>query len=202
MYLKYGVVIPARNEGENIRYVLKSLLRQSIKPYKIVVVDDSSDDDTEQVARENGSWVVSIRRRSNAYATGHPYLAYVFNKGFESVEDDPIEYVLVSGAECIYPEKYMGKIMMRMETDHDVVIASGIAAGEFSHELGVRGGGRVIDTEWFKKIGFRYPLNYGFESWLLYKALSMGYKIKLYNDIKFYIRRRTRMNPGTHFLEY
>ena len=197
---RYGVIIPARNESGKISYVLKSLWRQSLKPYRIILVDDSSEDDTVEVAEGLGADVVSVKRRSKAYATGHPYLAYVFNKGFESIEDDPIDYVLVSGAECIYPREYMNKIIDRMIDDPLTVIASGISVGEFAHRLGVRGPGRVINTYWFRKVGFRYPLNYGFEPWLLYKALSMGYKISLYNDIKFYLMRRTKINERKAYL--
>ncbi len=200
MMKHYSVIIPARNEGEKISYVLKNLWRQSLKPYRIVVVDDSSEDDTMEIAKGLGADVISVKRKSKVYATGHPYLAYIFNKGFESVEDDPIDYVLISGAECIYPKDYMKQIIDRMANDLLIVVASGISIGEFAHRLGVRGAGRVINAYWFRKVGFRYPLNYGFEPWLLYKALSMGYKISLYNDIKFYLMRRTKINERKAYL--
>lgn len=45
-------VIPARNEERNLRGILESLLEQSLKPSRIVVVDDRSDDWTPKIADE------------------------------------------------------------------------------------------------------------------------------------------------------
>jgi len=32
----------------------------------------------------------------------------------------------------------------------------------------------VIDAEWFRQVGFKYPLNYAFEGYLVYKAFSQN----------------------------
>ncbi len=81
-----------------------------------------------------------------------------------------------------------------------VVVASGIAVGEESSEYGVRGAGRLVDADWFKSIGYRYPLIYGFEPWLIFKALSQGYNARTYDDLKFKLIRPTRVSPRKAFL--
>ncbi|HBG71570.1 MAG: hypothetical protein A2W93_08010 [Bacteroidetes bacterium GWF2_43_63] len=54
---KYTVIIAARNEAESIRACIQSVLRQSITPAAIIVVDDHSEDETlniiQSLAREN-----------------------------------------------------------------------------------------------------------------------------------------------------
>lgn len=47
-----GVVIPALNEEKNIVFCLDALMRQTIKPVRIILVDDGSTDRTVQFARE------------------------------------------------------------------------------------------------------------------------------------------------------
>jgi glycosyltransferase involved in cell wall biosynthesis len=46
-----SVIIPARNEQDNIPAILETLLAQNYRPMEILVVDDASTDDTGKVAR-------------------------------------------------------------------------------------------------------------------------------------------------------
>ncbi|MEM9236123.1 MAG: glycosyltransferase [Verrucomicrobiota bacterium] len=54
-----SVIIPARDEADNLGRLLPSLNAQSLKPREILVVDDQSSDDTAGVARRHGAKVVS-----------------------------------------------------------------------------------------------------------------------------------------------
>lgn len=53
-----SVIIPARDEEENIGRLLSSLKNQADAPLEILVVDDQSNDDTASVATELGATVV------------------------------------------------------------------------------------------------------------------------------------------------
>ena len=39
--------------------------------------------------------------------------------------------------------------------------------------------------EFMKKVGGKYPVAYGWETWLLYKALELGYDVKNYHEIRY-----------------
>lgn len=54
-----SVIIPARNEAANITRLLKSLANQTIQPFEIIVVDDSSQDDTATLASRAGARVIA-----------------------------------------------------------------------------------------------------------------------------------------------
>jgi 4,4'-diaponeurosporenoate glycosyltransferase len=54
-----SIIIPARNEAENIQGLLASITNQSCQPLEILVVDDASEDETARLAREGGGMVVS-----------------------------------------------------------------------------------------------------------------------------------------------
>ena len=193
MRVRVGVVVPARNEAKTIKYTLRSLFRQELKPEIVVVVDDASSDGTAEVAEREGAVVVRLKRAFQASATGTPYLAYVINKGLNVLKKSDLDFVMISGAEAVYPSNYISEIVNRMVKDR-VVVASGLAAGEKTKgSLAVRGSGRLINATWFEKVGFAYPLAYGFETWLLAKALSQGLKVAVY-PVKFYLLRRTSMN--------
>ena len=53
-----SIIIPARNEEQNLPALLRSLAAQEIRPCEIIVVNDASTDRTAEVAREFGVRVI------------------------------------------------------------------------------------------------------------------------------------------------
>lgn len=53
-----SIIIPARNEEQNLSLLLPSLRAQSLLPLEIIVVDDQSDDDTAAIAKAHDCRVV------------------------------------------------------------------------------------------------------------------------------------------------
>jgi len=183
-------VVIARDEERGIAKVLKSLRYQTLRPY-IIVVDDGSIDRTPEIASDLSDYLIRLPRHKRPWA-GMPLLARVFNAGFEVARELDPDFVLVSGSDAIYPLKYIETIIRRMKK-HSVVVASGVAENE--RAKCPRGSGRIIDARWFNLIGFKYPENWGFESYIIFKALSMGYRVQVYHDIHFKLIRETMINP-------
>jgi len=57
---KISIIIPARNEEINLPKILSLLEKQTYKPYEIIVVNDNSEDNTEEVARKFNVKVISL----------------------------------------------------------------------------------------------------------------------------------------------
>lgn len=57
----FSIIIPARNEADNLPQLLNSLQKQSIVPPDIIVVDDDSTDETARIARDYGAKVVNLK---------------------------------------------------------------------------------------------------------------------------------------------
>ena len=55
---KLSVIIPARNEADNLPHLLASLQKQTLAPDEIIVVDDFSEDGTKEIARRYGVTVL------------------------------------------------------------------------------------------------------------------------------------------------
>jgi 4,4'-diaponeurosporenoate glycosyltransferase len=56
-----SIIIPARNEEQNLPTLLRSLAAQPAHPREIIVVDDASTDRTAEVARLHGACVISSK---------------------------------------------------------------------------------------------------------------------------------------------
>jgi len=197
---RVAVVIPARNEEENLRTTLDALNVQTLRPELVILVDDGSKDRTADVAMRYGVFV--LRRPDRGYrATGSPVLAEVINYGLMEIRRrGPWNYVMVLGADHVLTENYINEVIRRMETDPKVVIASGVIAGEDRINRYPRGSGRLVKYGFWTGIGLRYPVYYGWEAYILYKALQKGYKLGVYEDLKTQIQRKT--GKFTKYLEY
>jgi len=187
----------ARDEEETIGNCLESLREQTSKLF-LVVVNDGSADETNAIASRYADDVVELPRHEENW-TGQPNLAKVINAGFQTLRSERVSFVLVSGADALYPPRYVEEIIWKMQSGN-VVLASGIAEGESFRSLSPRGSGRVIDAEWFRKIGFRYPENYGFEVYVVYKALSERRKVAVFPDLKFKLSRQTKLSKRKMYL--
>lgn len=62
------VLIPAYNEADVIAKCLAALQKQSLKPERIVVIDDGSEDETAKVAEESGAEVIRLVKPSGSKA--------------------------------------------------------------------------------------------------------------------------------------
>ena len=188
---RIGVVVTARNEEQVIGECLAGLRNQTVR-LLLAVVNDGSLDRTGEIASKYADFLVNLPAHKENWA-GRPELAGVFNAGFDVLKKQQVDYVLVSGADSLYPPNYVEEIVHRMKKQ-GIVLSSGIAEGEASRSSSPRGSGRILDSKWFRSIGFKYPSNYGFEVYLVYKALSESRRVTVFFDLGFKLLRQTGLS--------
>ena len=71
--VEVNVVIPAFNEEDNIEETIRSLQTQTVKPKRIIVVDDCSTDRTAEVARSCGVEVITTPKNTGTKARAQNY---------------------------------------------------------------------------------------------------------------------------------
>ena len=188
--LKVSTVIVARNERKYIKKTLRSLKRSTV-PLHVIVVDDGSTDRTAEIARRYTDKVVAMPSHPDSLV-GMPELAERWNAGLNHVPEDS-DYVMMIGADHPLPKRYVEKILTRMIADN-VIIASGNIKGEKFTTNIPRPSGIIYRYDWFRMIGF-FPVNWGWESYPIVKAQTMGYKTKCYTKIKTKTLRKIRLYP-------
>jgi len=193
--MKYAVVVPARNEEEYIEKTLSALRKQTVPPSQLIVVDDGSKDGTSQIASKYADVVVRLPDRGYG-VSGKPELAEVVNEGLRRVRKD-VDYVLICGADQILPKDYFETISNKMKSNPKLVVASGRAKGEPFFEYHPRGSGRVVDANFWRKVSnLLYPVEWGWETWLCYKAMQLGYEARCFRDVVTELRRPTRFGKA------
>lgn len=179
---KVGVVIPAKNEEKVLPETLQNLFNQTLKPKVVVLVNDGSTDNTADIARQFGCVVVNLPKRDES-VIGLPRFAAVKNAGLSVLGTEDLDYIMILDADHKLPADYLERIVERMSRKTNLVVASGVIKGEKSARTAVRDSGRVIKVSFWKLIGQAFPEEYGGESWILCKALQMGYDVESFDDI-------------------
>ena len=194
MPLKVGVVIPAKDEERFLPRTLRALKAQSRPPDFIIVVDDGSKDRTAEIAEKSGALVIRLPDRGFR-ATGLPLVAGVINAGLRVARDEGVDFVMILGADHVLSRDYIKRLLRLMLKDPRLAVCSGVIVGEPIYPDMPRGSGRLIRASWFEKIGFRYPVWWGYESWLIFKALSMGMRVAVDPGAVSWVQRRTAWSP-------
>lgn len=123
----FYVVIPAHNEEAFLGKTLESLVNQSLKPSRIVVVNDNSTDGTQGIidaysARYSFIEGVSVIS-SEAHAPGSKVIN-AFYKGFEKLNTD-FDVICKFDADLIFPSNYLETVAKVFKNSEDVGVAGG-----------------------------------------------------------------------------
>lgn len=106
--LRFYVVIPAHNEAGFIDKTLQSLIDQTFRPQKIVVVNDNSSDSTPKIVSdfsENHDFISLVNIDSSEDHLPGGKVVKAFYKGFETL-DDNYDVICKFDADLIFPEDY------------------------------------------------------------------------------------------------
>ena len=115
-------IIPARNEADGIADVITSLAKQDYAgPFRILVVDDQSTDETATRAREAG--VATGRpdfvavQSGGSLERGWTGKLFALHQGFEAVKAaaEPPHYIWLTDADIAYTSDALSSLVMRAE---------------------------------------------------------------------------------------
>lgn len=112
--MKVSVVIPAYNEERYIGECLESLMRQTVKPDEIIVVDNNSTDNTVNIAKK---YPVTIIKEKEVGITA------TRNRGFDRAK---YEIIIRTDADTILPPNWIKKIK-KYFLDSKIIALSGPA---------------------------------------------------------------------------
>ena len=94
----YVLITPARNEAESIELTIKSVVLQTVRPIKWIIVSDGSTDGTDEIVRKYAAdhpWIELLRmpeRRERHFAGK----VQAFNAGYARVQGLDYEWLAAS----------------------------------------------------------------------------------------------------------
>lgn len=188
--------IYARNEAHNLETVFHTLNKQT-KPFNaIVFLNDGSTDNTNEVLYkivEHTKTYIDIIESApheNYLKTGKLHITV--NKLLERIYDYNTRYFTLIGGDTLLNYRYNEDMLRQVSQDRKLVCSSGRVKGETFRKDVPRGTGRVYNMAFMKRFCRPLPANVIWESYPLYKALSMGLHIRAFYNPSMIVQRRTR----------
>lgn len=192
--MKIYIVIPAHNEAEFISQTLTSLVNQTLKPEKLVVVDDQSKDETAAIVEKflaQYSWITLVKATSSEAHLPGSKVVNAFQKGLDTL-DDNYDVVCKFDADLIFPENYLETIVAHFETDPKIGMCGGFCQilseekwvlENLTGKDHIRGALKAYRKQCYKDIGGLKP-SMGWDTVDELLAQYHGWKIKTDSSLK------------------
>jgi biofilm PGA synthesis N-glycosyltransferase PgaC len=125
----YVIISPVKNEERYVEATLQSVLSQTVKPVRWIIVDDGSSDRTPEILRryaQQADWIHILRLdHTQSRQPGTP-VVYAFRRGFELVRPQMAQFVVKLDCDVKLPPDYFELLLARFAEDPELGIASGI----------------------------------------------------------------------------
>jgi poly-beta-1,6-N-acetyl-D-glucosamine synthase len=126
----YALISPCRNEAEYMRQTLDSVINQSIRPVRWIIVDDGSTDQTPAILREyqgTHDWIEIVTRKDRGSRSVGPGVIEAFYAGYETINPDDYEFLCKLDLDLRLPPRYFEILMEKMAADRRIATCSGKA---------------------------------------------------------------------------
>ena len=185
--MKYYVITPAKNEERFISFMLESMVHQTLKPIKWIIVDDGSTDKTKEIIegyRKKHEWIemVSIDNKQEQKLYGSKVIR-AFNVGYNLIKDKEYDFIAKFDADLSLQPDYFQQIANAFTQNNKLGICSGYiveresdTAKAYSYRTYVPGAVKSIQTRCFKEIGGFVEAN-GWDGLDQLKAMYLGWEV-------------------------
>jgi hypothetical protein len=193
--VKYIVISPVKDEEKHVRLTLDSMVSQSVKPVRWIIVDDGSRDRTgeilESYQREH-SFISVVKRPPGQARQPGSAVVHAFNRGYEAAKG--LDYDLIVKLDCdlSFESDYFQQLLAKFEADPQLGIASGVYAessdGTTWQEVAMPsyhacGASKVVRRTCFEQIGGFIPAR-GWDTVDEIRAMAGGWHTAHFSELK------------------
>jgi glycosyltransferase involved in cell wall biosynthesis len=202
----YVLITPARNEAEFIGLTLESVVAQTVRPIKWVIVSDGSTDGTDEIVRKYAAehpWIQLVRmpeRRERHFAGK----VHAFNAGYARIKDSEYRAIGNLDGDVSFDEDYFYFLRRKLFEDHTLGLVGTPYIEPLSQSYDYRfvsiedvmGACQLFRRECFEDIGGYVPAKGGGVDDIAYISARMkGWKTRTFTD-KVYRHHRTGGTAG------
>lgn len=206
---RFVIVTPARNEAGNIGHTIASMVAQTRRPDRWVIVDDGSSDATAALidaAAELHPWICPVHRADRGHRLQGGGVIDAFYDGYREVAGLPWEFLVKFDADLSFTPDYFERCLAEFAADPRL----GLGGGVISHHVRgalvaespddpafhVRGATKIYRRACWEAIGglLRAP---GWDTIDELKANMLGWRTRTFRTIPLRHHRYTGTADGT-----
>jgi len=214
--MKYAVVIPAKNEEENIENTVESIIHQTLPPECVLIIDDGSTDETLNILKSLEEKYENLKHIVNPgdkeYKLGG-HVVRLFNKGVKELKKIGFlcDWYVKLDADLSFPSDTMERMSNAISPVMGIVSATpyffenGKNIFEISPDWHTHGQFKVYNNLFLNKV-VNIPESLGWDTADNIKAMSLGFKTATIKDVNYLMHRKIggksslkkgRINHGT-----
>lgn len=115
----YVLITPARNEAEFIELTIRSVVAQTVRPLKWVIVSDGSTDGTDDIVKRYSGehpWIelIALPERRDRHFAGK---VHAFNAGYEALKDLKYDAIGSLDGDISFDEDYFAFLLGKLAAD-------------------------------------------------------------------------------------
>lgn len=211
-HLRFGIIIPAHNEGDILAQTLDSLLGQTLPAHSIVVIDDNSTDHTATVLADycrRFPQVKTLYRSSSVQRLPGAKIVQAFNAGLPLVGQ--VDIICKYDADLIFPPNYLETLQTYYLQNPQLGMSGGVCSIEkdrkwlkenLTNKNHLRGALKSYRKECFEAIGgLKEAMGWDTVDELL--AQYHGWELLIVEDLVVKHLRPTasRYNPQAQYMQ-
>jgi len=192
--LSYVIVTPVKDEAAHIGDMIKSVLAQTKRPNRWIIVDDGSTDNTSEIIISNTKgipWISVLNTKSVLRNLGSAEII-AFNHGLNTLRVDDFDFIVKLDGDVKLEPYYFQEILTRLEQDKNFGIISGVYREMHdSNWVTIKmpsyhaaGASKIVRRECYKAIGGFVPQK-GWDTLDEIRAGLTGWKTGHFEDIIF-----------------
>lgn len=168
--MTYVLITPARNEAAFIEQTIQSVIQQTVKPLKWVIVSDGSTDGTDDIVKKYAPehpWIELVRtpERQERHFAGK---VHAFNTGYEKIKNLDFDIIGNLDADITFEKDYFAFLLDRFAKNPELGVA-GTPFREGNQQYDYRftstdhvsGACQLFRRQCFEDIGGYMPLKVG-----------------------------------------
>lgn len=199
----YVVITPARNEAERIVHTIESMVAQTHRPLRWVIINDGSTDDTAlhlDRAAQAHPWILPVHRPDRGFRKQGGGVIEAFYDGYPLVESIPWEFIVKFDADLAFDPDYFERCLAHFDLDPSLGIAGGAVwtrlgdhffnDGASDPPFHVRGATKIYRRACWLAIGGLIQLT-GWDTFDEVKANSIGWSTRTLPEIRVTQLRQT-----------
>ena len=164
MNAAYVVITPARDEERTIGLTIASMVAQTVRPLRWVIVNDGSTDRTREIvaaACAAQPWIELVDRADRGHRALGGGVVEAFDQGLERVRELPWEFVVKLDADLSFQPGYFEGLLRRfaeepalgMASGKTFLVEDGVKTIEWCPDEHVRGPAKMYRRRCFEAIG-------------------------------------------------